>query len=232
MRLRRVQPEHGGSATVTAGPADLFTELAAVTAPPPAAKAPGNGGNGAAAPPGVTVENREIGPVDVVTLSSGDAGALTKWLRQNGFSADVVYPMRLSAMADDPEQVRVYTLAPHRLTLTSANPGKTANWAARLADLHAYPDLAKVAGIGTAYLTRFDGRLLASSITDAFHFSRAASGATIGQTADRTSDARGGQDAGGDHSAQDIALGLLAVAAVAGLLGGAIVWQRRQRESG
>lgn len=77
-------------AVVSAGPRDTFATLARITAPPLApTRAPGGTGNGAGAPaPTVVVQNRQaIGPLDVVTLSSNDAGALTTWLTDNGFNA-------------------------------------------------------------------------------------------------------------------------------------------------
>jgi hypothetical protein len=75
-------------ATVKAGPTHLFNDLAELTKPPPTADDAG-GANGApgAGGPSVTVESRQqIGPLDVVTLSSGDPTALLQWLQQNGFS--------------------------------------------------------------------------------------------------------------------------------------------------
>lgn len=76
-------------ATVTAGPKNLFAELAIATAPPPDSGPGAGGGNKAGAPnSGVTVLNRQqIGPLDVVTLASGDPAALTRWLQRNGFAA-------------------------------------------------------------------------------------------------------------------------------------------------
>jgi hypothetical protein len=261
------------AATVAAGPTRLFAELAALTdPPPPATRAPGNGGHRAGAgTPGVTVENRQqIGPLDVVTLSSRDAMALTRWLQRNGFrakpalaaaakpytdagwafvavrlrpggassaalrgildplrihfaSSRTVYPMRLSAMASKPERVRVYTLAPHRLDLHSANPGMTVSWAGRLSSLGGFPDLAKVASGHAGYLTRFDGTLAPASITDDFHFSQAASDAHYRPAEGRIrSDVLPTRpDASvGDHPVRDVALGLAALAVLAALLGG------------
>lgn len=76
-------------ATVAAGPKDLFDELAELTDPPVDSSAAPGGKVGAQAPaPSVTVENRQqIGPLDVVTLSSSDPAALTQWLSQHGFAA-------------------------------------------------------------------------------------------------------------------------------------------------
>ncbi|HZE50234.1 MAG TPA: DUF2330 domain-containing protein [Jatrophihabitantaceae bacterium] len=75
-------------ATVKAGPTDLFSDLAELTKPPQTADDAG-AGNGApgAGRPSVTVESRQqIGPLDVVTLSSGDPTALLQWLQRNGFA--------------------------------------------------------------------------------------------------------------------------------------------------
>jgi len=75
-------------ATVQAGPTNLFNDLAELTKPPPTADGAGagNGGPGAGGP-SVTVESRQqIGPLDVVTLSSGDPTALLQWLQRNGFT--------------------------------------------------------------------------------------------------------------------------------------------------
>lgn len=264
------------AATVSAGPTGLFVDLARVTAPPPPSHGPGNGGNQAGAPnPGVTVVNRQqIGPLDVVTLASGDPAALTRWLQTNGFnakpalagaakhytdagwafvavrlrpgaesddlsgtldplrihfaSAEVIYPMRLSAMASEPEQVLVYTLAAHRLELKSGDPGMTVSWADRLGALSAYPDLATVTGSGSTYLTRFDGRLSPASITDDFHFGRAASDAPHRQRTVESDSA--GDLSSSDNTLRDVLLGVLAIAVVVALAAGLARWQGRRQQ--
>lgn len=267
------------AATVTAGPTDLFAELATVTTPPPAPRQPGNGGNAGGAPnPGVTVVNRQqIGPLDVVTLASGDPAALTQWLQTHGFAAkpalaaaakpytdqawafvairlrpeaassaalkgtldplhihfaseDAVYPMRLSAMASTPEQVRVYTLAAHRLEL-EGNPGMTTTWAGRLGALTGFPDLAQVTAAGTNYLTRFDGMLSPSSITDDFHFRPAPTDEQSGRRTDvRDPDSSGHSSSRGDNSGRDVGLGLGVLAVLIVVALGVARWQTR-RES-
>jgi hypothetical protein len=112
------------------------------------------------APPVSVVSRQDLGPLDVVTLSATDAGALQPWLDTNGFvpnprlaevarpyvdegwtfmaarlrpeadaalagtlqpirlnfaSSQVVYPMRLSALATTTQQLTLYLLADHRL---------------------------------------------------------------------------------------------------------------------
>lgn len=266
-------------ASVAAGPADLFTELEQLTAPPepPATTGGGNGNRAGAPDPGVTVENRQqIGPLDVVTLSSGDSAALSKWLQTHGFAAKpaltaaarpytdegwavvavclrpgaesagalsgrldplrihfasngVVYPMRLSAMASEPEQVRVYTLAQHRLDLATADPGMTVSWADTLTDLHAFPDLARITTADIAYLTRFDGTLAPASITDDFHFSP-----VVDDTPHRVHNVdndvppNAGPPASNDHTARDVGLGVAVIAVVALLAAGAASTQKRR----
>lgn len=76
-------------ASVSAGPRHLFDDLRRIIGPPrSSARTPGDRLDGVGAPASVTVENRQaIGPLDVVTLSSGDPAALTAWLAHNGFSA-------------------------------------------------------------------------------------------------------------------------------------------------
>lgn len=205
-------------ATVKAGPAGLFDDLAALTAPEPSSGRLPGGKNGA--PPPVSVENRQqIGPLDVVTLASSDATALTAWLQHNGFAAkptlataaqpyidagwafiavrlrpgasgqilngrldplqihfatdQPVYPMRLSAMASQPERGHPYFLGPHRIQLRTADPGLTQTWASHLAGYHEGPALAAVVGNDQDYLTRFDGTLDPHRISDDIHFATA-----------------------------------------------------------
>jgi hypothetical protein len=270
------------AATVAAGPTDLFAELARVTTPPPPKQEPGNGGNAGAAPgSGVTVVNRQrIGPLDVVTLTSGDPTALTQWLQTHGFAAkpalaaaakpytdqgwafvairlrpeaasraalkgtldplhihfasqDAVYPMRLSAMASAPEQVRVYTLAAHRLELGPGNPGMATAWAGRLGGLSGFPDLAKVAVTGSNYLTRFDGTLSPASISDDFHFRRAASDSEVRRDAEgREPDSSANGSSHDDNTLRDVALGIAALAVVILLALGVVRWQTRRPRSG
>ena len=266
------------AATVAAGPTDLFAELATVTTPPPAPRHPDNGGNAGAAPnSGVTVVNRQqIGPLDVVTLASGDPAALTQWLQIHGFAAkpalaaaakpytdqgwafvairlrpeaaasaalkgtldplhihfvsqDAVYPMRLSAMASQPEQVRVYTLAAHRLELVG-NPGMTTAWAGRLGALAGFPDLAQVATGAATYLTRFDGLLSPSSITDDFHFRPAPTDEKSGRHTDVLEPNSSGDSLRhGDSSLRDVGLGLGVLAGLIELALGVARWQTRRR---
>ncbi|PZS16767.1 MAG: DUF2330 domain-containing protein [Pseudonocardiales bacterium] len=269
------------AATVTAGPTGLFGELATLTAPSTTNQAPRNGGKGAPNHRVTVVNRQQIGPLDVVTLSSSDPAALTQWLQGNGFSAkpalaaaarpytskgwafvavrlrpggeagpalsgtldplrihfaskDVVYPMRLSAMATEPEQVQVYALAAHRLELHSDDPGMTVSWAGPLGQLSAYPDLAKVAVAGSRYLTRYDGRLSPASITDDFHFSPAASDAALRpRVVEDQPDAYGGDPPSSDHTVRDVALGVLALTVVLVFAAGLVRWQAyRQRQSG
>jgi hypothetical protein len=93
--------------------------------------------------------------------------------------------MRLSAMASDPETVRLYVLSDHRTQLDTALPGLSTTWADRLgSDLsrNGYGQLAGVMGGGPAYLTRFDGRLAPASITDDIHFAAAPSDDPVGSS--------------------------------------------------
>jgi hypothetical protein len=220
-------------ATVAAGPKNLFGDLADLTDPPIDSDGPPGAGNGGAqATPSVTVESRQqIGPLDVVTLSSGDPAALTQWLQQNGFAAKPalasaakpytdqgwafvavrirpsamdqalhgmldpllihfttatpVYPMRLSAMASEPERVRLYVLSDHRTRLDTGLRGLSPTWAGSVGtDLvqNGHGDLARVVGSGPDYLTRFDGRLAPETITDDIHFAVAATDDPLGSS--------------------------------------------------
>jgi hypothetical protein len=93
-------------------------------------------------------------------------------------TSEPVYPMRLSAMASEPETVRLYVLGEHRTSLNTTLSGLSATWAGPLGtDLaqRSHQDLAKVLGDGPAYLTRFDGRLRPAEITDDIHFAVAPS---------------------------------------------------------
>lgn len=156
-----------------------------------------------------------------VRLRAGSSTALSGVLdplRIHFASKDVVYPMRLSAMASEPEQVRVYTLAERRLELYSKDLGMTASWAGRLSELAAYPALATVAVAGGRYLTRYDGQLSPAAITDDFHFRPAAS-----ETAVRPHVMESQPETSSDeHTGRDVALGLLALGAVLGLAAGVL----------
>lgn len=253
-------------ATVSAGPRELFGDLARLTAAPAEPGSTDGDGNKAAAPrPSVTVENRQqIGPLDVVTLASGDPAALTAWLQHNGFTAkpaltvaarpytsagwafvavrlrpeaagtarldgqldplhlhfasdQIVYPMRLSAMAAEPEQVVVYTLAPSRLTLSTADPGMSQVWAGRV-DRAEHPELTAVTTGGTDYLTRFTGTVTPATITDDFHFTPAPE-----QVPDPFP-----VSASHPHATAETAAAVVGILAVAVLMAAVVVHQRRR----
>jgi hypothetical protein len=263
-------------ATVKAGPKELFDELAELTDPPVQQTGAAGGGAPQAGAPPVTVENRQqIGPLDVVTLSSGDPAALTQWLQDNGFAAKPalataakpytdqgwafvavrlrpgtdaaalhgrldpllihfaterpVYPMRLSAMASDPETVRLYVLSDHRTRLDTALRGLSTTWADHLGtDLtrNGYGQLAGVVGDGPAYLTRFDGRLQPAAITDDIHFAAAPSDDPVGSSTVRTTPPH---QASGKSDNTGLIVGIVVAAVLVVGLVGIAVRQRRVR---
>ena len=263
-------------ATVKAAPAGLFDDLAELTEPPhDDSSGPGAANGGAQAPaPSVTVQSRQqIGPLDVVTLTSGDARALTQWLQHNGFAAkpalataakpytdmgwtfvavrlrpdaphamlngaldplqihfataQPVYPMRLSAMATEPETVHLFVLSDHRTELDTADQGLSASWANQLSGRDLGPSLTKVVAGGPTYLTRFDGQFAPSAITDDIRFRTAPSDTSLG-TAPET--AAAGDTSGPVKTSSNVGLliGIAAAIVVVGLL----VWisvRRRPR---
>ena len=127
-----------------------------------------------------------------------------------------VYPMRLSAMASEPETVRLYVLNDHRTSLNTALRGLSTTWAGRLSDQHVGSDLSKVAAGGPNYLTRFDGRLEPASITDDIHFAAAANDEDLGSTAGPYVGGGARKDSGSD-AAVFAGIGI-AVVLVAGLI--------------
>ncbi len=261
-------------ATVKAAPVGLFDDLAELTDPPHDDSAgPGAANGGAQAPaPSVTVESRQqIGPLDVVTLTSGDAAALTQWLQHNGFAAkpalataakpytdqgwtfvavrlrpdaagaildgaldplqihfatsQPVYPMRLSAMAAEPETVHLFVLSAHRTELNTADQGLSASWANQLSGRELGPALTKVVAGGPTYLTRFDGQLDPHAITDDIHFRTAPSDQAVGAAPETATDTSG-------HVKTSSNVGVLVGIAVAIVVVGLVVWlavRRRPR---
>ena len=262
-------------ATVKAAPAGLFDDLAELTEPPhDHSSGPGAANRGAQAPASsVTVESRQqIGPLDVVTLTSGDATALTQWLQHNGFAAKPalattakpytdegwtfvavrllpdaagvaldgaldplqihfatsrpVYPMRLSAMATDPEQVHLFVLSDHRTELNTADKGMSASWANQLSGLDLGPALTKVVAGGPTYLIRFDGQLEPSEITDDIRFRDAPSDQPVGAAPEAAPSTSGPVKTSSN-------VGVLVGIAVAIVVAGLAVWltlRRRPRE--
>jgi hypothetical protein len=88
-----------------------------------------------------------------------------------------VYPMRLSAMASQPEQVRLYTLASGRMALNTTTPGMRMTWSGELGSATGRNALRRVLTGPARFLTRFDGVLQPRSIIDDFHFGEAGGGA-------------------------------------------------------
>jgi Uncharacterized protein conserved in bacteria (DUF2330) len=81
-----------------------------------------------------------------------------------------VYPMRLSAMATKPEQVRLYTLAPGRTTLNTATPGMRMTWSGAVRLFSGRDAIGRVLTGSARFLTRFDGVLRPRSVVDDFRF--------------------------------------------------------------
>jgi Uncharacterized protein conserved in bacteria (DUF2330) len=81
-----------------------------------------------------------------------------------------VYPMRLSAMASQPEQVRLYTLASGRVTLTTTTPGMRMTWSGAVGSATGRGAIRQVLTGSASFLTRFDGVLQPRSVVDDFHF--------------------------------------------------------------
>jgi Uncharacterized protein conserved in bacteria (DUF2330) len=92
------------------------------------------------------------------------------------------YPMRLSAMASQPEQVRLYALAPGRMTLSTATPGMRMTWSSRIGPTTGGTGIRKILTGSATFLTRFDGVLQPRSIVDDFHFSEAPGSEAAGST--------------------------------------------------
>jgi hypothetical protein len=211
------------------------------------------------------VESRQqIGPLDVVTLTSGDATALTQWLQRNGFAAEPavatsagpytemgwtfvavglrpdglhamldgaldplqihfataqpVYPMRLSAMATEPETVHLFVLSEHRTELITADQGRSASCADQLAGRDLGPALTKVVAGGPTYLTRFDGQLDPTAISDDIHFRTAPSDDSLGVAPETPA-----ADTSG-HVTTSSNVGLLVGIAAAIVAAGGLVW--------
>ncbi len=143
-----------------------------------------------------------------------------------------IYPMRLSHLAAEPEQVTVYTLAAHRMALTTAEPGMRPVFADRLAGAQ-NSVLTPVLARGTSFLTRYDGTLAPASITDDFHFTPSSTDARLRPAPIR----EGGADrVGGDRpsasgrgpSAAVIALGALGGTLAVGLVVALVLMLRRR----
>ncbi|MGE0782154.1 DUF2330 domain-containing protein [Mycolicibacterium sp.] len=222
-------------ATVDAAPAEVFDELAELSAPRVepvrkwvigwggAAAPEGSAGAAAGAPgaAGPTVLSQvRLGPLEATTLSGGDLDGLRKWLADNGYqlrpeisaglqpylregwsvvamrltsqqplagplapvtltfaSDELVYPMRMSAQAQRPQTVVIYTLGEHRMQ--RADPDALSqyvdvDYAGDIAGRTDDPMLTELAGRG-AFLTRTTTSIVEpAAITSDFRFAPAA----------------------------------------------------------
>lgn len=85
-------------------------------------------------------------------------------------SPSLVYPMRLSRLADSTQSVHLYVLAPHRVELQMGNIGISPVFAGRVDPTHvSSPGLRKLAA-GTFMTDLVGFGILPSSLTDDFHF--------------------------------------------------------------
>ena len=128
----------------------------------------------AARPPDV-VNQVQLGPLEATTLAGGDLTGLQKWLADNGYSirtavldalgpvkmtfaaTQLVYPMRLSAVATSPQQVTVFTLSDHRQRRTDADAATQSTevqYAGTVANAVHDPLLSELAANHGSYLTR------------------------------------------------------------------------------
>ncbi|WP_173060108.1 DUF2330 domain-containing protein [Phytohabitans houttuyneae] len=87
-----------------------------------------------------------------------------------------VYPMRLSATAEDQQPLRLYVLADHRVDISNPAPeGSTPDltFAGEVKPDPQYPTLS-AALTGTRFLTRYDGDFAPAQITDDIRITRSA----------------------------------------------------------
>jgi hypothetical protein len=87
-----------------------------------------------------------------------------------------VYPMRLSATAQDRQPLRLYVLADHRMDISNPAPGGTApdlTFAGEVKADPQYPTLS-AALTGPRFLTRYDGDFSPAQITDDIRITRSA----------------------------------------------------------
>ncbi|MBO0841087.1 MAG: DUF2330 domain-containing protein, partial [Sciscionella sp.] len=95
-----------------------------------------------------------------------------------------VYPMKLSALAEHPQSLRLYVLAAHKVSVAGPAPSTgdlTLSFAGRNDD-SAYPHIPDIGG-RPAFVTRYDGQWSTPSvITDDVHMTPTASDATYRQT--------------------------------------------------
>jgi hypothetical protein len=204
---------------------DLFTELDEISAPDVEVReveVDGDGAGGAApGDRGATVVDRvEVGPFDVAQLAGDDAGSVTKWLGDNGFTmpADLsgaltpylaegwlvvavrlapssgsledglppmrvsfetdtpVYPMRLSATAENSQPLRLYVLADHRVDISNPAPDGAEpelTFAGRVEPDPDHPTLSASLP-GPRFLTRYDGEFQPDLIKDDIRITTAA----------------------------------------------------------
>lgn len=153
-------------------------------------------------------------------------------LRIHFTTGSPVYPMRLSAMASEPEEVRLYVLGDHRTRLVSGLRGLSPTWAGHVGDYTVGADLTKVVAGGPDYLTRFDGRLDPATIDDDIHFAVAGNDETLGSTDARPAE-HGGDAAGPRAASSDTALifGIVIGGALLAVLVGVALRQRRSGPS-
>ena len=205
--------------------ADLFAELDEISKPDVEVRqveVDGEGSGGAApGERGATVVDRvEVGPFDVAQLAGTDAGAVTDWLGDNGFTmpADLsgaltpylaegwlvvavrlapssgsledglppmrvsfetdtpVYPMRLSATAEQVQPLRLYVLADHRVDISNPAPGGAEpelTFAGRVEPDPEHPELSASLS-GPRFLTRYDGEFRPDEIVSDIRITDAA----------------------------------------------------------
>ncbi|MEU6074056.1 DUF2330 domain-containing protein [Micromonospora sp. NPDC047074] len=87
-----------------------------------------------------------------------------------------VYPMRLSATAENRQQLRLYVLADHRMDVSSPAPQGSVpelTFAGEVKPDPQYPTLSK-ALVGPRFLTRYDGEFNPAQITDDIRITRSA----------------------------------------------------------
>ena len=206
--------------------ADLFAELDEISKPDVEVRQVEVDGDGAggAAPGGsgaTVVDHVEVGPFDVAQLTGTDAGAVTDWLGDNGFTMPEdlsgaltpylaegwlvvavrlapssgnleeglppmrlsfetdtpVYPMRLSATAEDVQPLRLYVLADHRTDIGNPAPDGAApelTFAGPVEPGAGHPVLSEMLP-GKRFLTRYDGEFAPDLIEDDIRITTAAS---------------------------------------------------------
>lgn len=141
-------------------------------------------------------------------------------------TATAVYPMRLSAMASEPETVRLYVLGDHRTRLDTGLRGLSPTWAGHVSGHPVGSDLTEVIAGGPDYLTRFDGRLQPATITDDIHFAVAAGDDPLGSSSP-TQAAAPATATRSSHTG--LVVGIVVGAGLVVLLIGAALRQRRAR---